>query len=326
VPAAVCQRTIDFEDFEEGEIVANANGDESDGVHVHATNPRIDEESNAAVIFDSSCSGGCSGNDEDLGTPNEDFGGPGVGDGGADGGTGENPEPLRNVLIVDQTLKDEDGDGLVDDPNDQKNQEVSIELDFSDHGPVVLLAMKVLDVEANEGSPGVVLFADAQGDPLAEVPIPPTGNNGVARVEFERVEGATRAVVTLFGSGAIDDIEYEVDCPTTTTMGESTTTTVGASTTTLGGTSTTTLGGTTTTAPGGSTTTTLPGEVLCGDASGDGRVTARDALLVLKSAVGAQRACAPSACDVDASSTVTAADALRVLRVAVGGDFALTCN
>ena len=39
---------------------------------------------NAAVIFDSSCQPGgmpadCSGGDADLGTPNQDFGGPGAG-------------------------------------------------------------------------------------------------------------------------------------------------------------------------------------------------------------------------------------------------------
>jgi hypothetical protein len=55
----------------------------------------------------------------------------------------------------------------------------------------------------------------------------------------------------------------------------------------------------------------------CGDANGDGTITASDALIGLKTAVGSD-ACTPAICDVDGSGAITAADALAMLRVAVG--------
>ena len=75
--------------------------------------------------------------------------------------------------------------------------------------------------------------------------------------------------------------------------------------------------------PGCTTTTTLPPAV-CGDATGEGSVTASDALAILKAAVGGG-ACPPASCDVDDSSTVTATDALIVLKFAVGGEVELVC-
>lgn len=61
--------------------------------------------------------------------------------------------------------------------------------------------------------------------------------------------------------------------------------------------------------------TTAPSE--CGDATGDGDVTATDALAVLRAAVGAGN-CRDCACDTNGDTSVTATDALVVLRLAVG--------
>ncbi|MCG8667963.1 MAG: hypothetical protein MI867_00995 [Pseudomonadales bacterium] len=63
----------------------------------------------------------------------------------------------------------------------------------------------------------------------------------------------------------------------------------------------------------------------CGDGSGDGQVSATDALIALDSAVGSG-ACDPCLCDVDRSGGVTATDALLVLREAVGQPVTLTCS
>jgi hypothetical protein len=54
-----------------------------------------------------------------------------------------------------------------------------------------------------------------------------------------------------------------------------------------------------------------------GDANKDGVITASDALMTLRAAVGSDT-CAPEICDVDGNGTITAADALEVLRAAVG--------
>jgi hypothetical protein len=72
-----------------------------------------------------------------------------------------------------------------------------------------------------------------------------------------------------------------------------------------------------------STTTTLP-PADCGDANGDGKISAADALVALLAAV-ALGACEPCACDTDASGAVTAADALRILQAAVGQPVVLDC-
>ena len=89
---------------------------------------------------------------------------------------------------------------------------------------------------------------------------------------------------------------------------------------------TTTLGSlTTTTVAFGTTTSTIPAPPLCGDGDGNGTITAADALLALRKAVGAAN-CPVERCDTDASGSVTATDALRVLRAAIGISEMLTCS
>lgn len=79
-------------------------------------------------------------------------------------------------------------------------------------------------------------------------------------------------------------------------------------------------------APTSTTTTTMSGgAAVCGDATGDGLISASDALQVLLAAVATGGGCAPCRCDVDMSGGVTASDALAVLLRAVGGANALEC-
>jgi len=69
----------------------------------------------------------------------------------------------------------------------------------------------------------------------------------------------------------------------------------------------------------------LRGEVVtCGDADADGKVSATDALLVLRASVGAAE-CAECRCDVNAVGGVSATDALLILRAAVGQPVSLAC-
>ena len=83
------------------------------------------------------------------------------------------------------------------------------------------------------------------------------------------------------------------------------------------------LGQTTTTTTVATTTTTLLSDT-CGDPNGDALITASDALVVLRAAVGAGT-CRPCVCDADNSGSTTASDALRVLRTAVGQSVTLEC-
>ncbi|MFN2376350.1 MAG: multicopper oxidase domain-containing protein [Candidatus Binatia bacterium] len=72
------------------------------------------------------------------------------------------------------------------------------------------------------------------------------------------------------------------------------------------------------------TTTTTLAETTCGDANGDGNVTAGDALIALRTGVGTS-ACPVCVCDVNSSGAVLAGDALLILRAAVGQAVELVC-
>jgi len=69
--------------------------------------------------------------------------------------------------------------------------------------------------------------------------------------------------------------------------------------------------------PPASTTTTTLAAPLCGDVTGDGDLTASDALGVLRAGVGLA-GCDPWVCDYNGSGALTASDALAVLQAAVG--------
>jgi len=63
----------------------------------------------------------------------------------------------------------------------------------------------------------------------------------------------------------------------------------------------------------------------CGDVDGNGKISAADALLVLKHAVGEAVECPPARCDVDRSGAVSVTDAFAILVAAVGGPIELSC-
>lgn len=67
------------------------------------------------------------------------------------------------------------------------------------------------------------------------------------------------------------------------------------------------------------------GDPVCGDADGNGSVSAVDALRVLRHAVGQPTSCPLVVCDTDNNGGVQASDAQRVLRKAVGQNVVLNC-
>ena len=207
-----CLDVIDFETHAEGANISSTSGTNGTGpVGVRATNPLFAAGVNAAVIFDSACNGGCSGGDADLGTPNIDFGGPGSGAGGALGAPGENAVCLNNHLIVAEDLIDSNGDGLVDDPDDQGDQPVSMRFDFSEVGKVTLHELTLVDVES-KGEPGRISLLDGAGGTLLEVAAPVTGNNGVAIVDLLDTDRVNMLALDLAQSSAVDNIVFSVSC------------------------------------------------------------------------------------------------------------------
>jgi hypothetical protein len=198
--------TIDFEGLAPGTIVSQVFGDAGSGpIGVSGINPNFSPDTNAAVIFDSS---NPTGEDYDLGTPNKDFGGPGIGDEGGTGMPYENSTALGNVLIVAENLVDGDGNGLVDDPGDV--EEVvgnSITLDFWELGSVTVSSITIIDFEYGEPEAMVELF-DPSDDLLNTFYPPLTDDNGVSVESLGPTAGVAKMVVTLNGSGAIDNIVF----------------------------------------------------------------------------------------------------------------------
>lgn len=60
----------------------------------------------------------------------------------------------------------------------------------------------------------------------------------------------------------------------------------------------------------------MRGDVICGDANGDGNVTVTDGVVVLRRAADLPGACDVRACDTDANGTISVTDGVNVLRLA----------
>jgi hypothetical protein len=191
--ASAADAVIDFEGLAPGTVVnsvSSGNGISGDAftgsvaVFGDSANPALG--GNAAIIFDSACGGAaatCSGADADLFKP-----------------------ALSKVLIMAENMVDGNGDGRVDDPDDADLRNAPFSFDFTGfgEGSVTVESIDAMDIEASIEEPAFVeLFNGAQL--VDTVTIPATGNNGVVTVPIG-VSNVTRMVVTLQGSGAIDNI------------------------------------------------------------------------------------------------------------------------
>jgi hypothetical protein len=199
---------IDFENLPAGTVlssVATIHGP----VTINGINPAL--AGNTAVIFDSA-NPHPSSDDFDLGTENQDFGGPGIGEGGEAGAEFENNTPHGNILIVAENLTDGNGDGRVDVPDDAITFGSILSFDFAGIGSTVTMeGMTIIDVEQSEAA-AEVFFFDADGNQIGDpIGLPQVGNNGVADVSFGDISGVARMEIHLNGSGAIDNIAFRPD-------------------------------------------------------------------------------------------------------------------
>lgn len=190
---------IDFESLNTGDIAAevySANG--AGPVSVWGTNPNH-PDSNAAMIFDSS---NPTGNDWDLGTPNEDFGGPGIGTRGESDSPYANDVSLGKVLIITEDFDSND-------PDDADLNGSSFSFDFSALGSVSVYSMYIMDVETSENA-ATVSFYDHSGSQIGnEFVLPRTGNNGLHLYEFgSGVDSVVTMTVNINGSGVIDNLAF----------------------------------------------------------------------------------------------------------------------
>ena len=147
------------------------------GVNFSAINSNTD----TLVIFDSA---NPTGNDSDLVTPGY---GP------------NNNTALGNILIIAGDVVDSDGDGLIDDPDDDASRPagtIIIDLDFFSVGG----SMDFLDIEEQTGT---IELVDTSSMGSVVLGMPTTGDNGFASLAFPADAVFNQIRVNMPGSGAI---------------------------------------------------------------------------------------------------------------------------
>lgn len=160
------------------------------GVQVTTNSP----SSHPAMIFDSA---NPTGNDPDLGSPHEDFGGPGRGVGGGSGKPGQNSRPLGKVLIVAENLNSAN-------PDDAAGGGTLI---FKFDYPVRIDEVQLLDIDdasaagtvkAYNAKSGGNLVATGQMVGLGDNSVQLVGVNALAaqRLEISLPKGGALAAVT----------------------------------------------------------------------------------------------------------------------------------
>ncbi len=150
------------------------------------------------IIFDSS---NPTGGDVDLGSPHADFGGPGIGPGGGSGQPYPNTMAEGNILIIAEDLVDGNGDGLVDDPDDEA-QGGSVTFTFDEK--VYLNSVWFIDDETG-GTTMTVL--DEFDNVIRVIAVPVLGDNGAGEINIDE-NNVKKLVINVNGSGGISRIEY----------------------------------------------------------------------------------------------------------------------
>jgi hypothetical protein len=193
-PAGIERGTvINFEGLAAGTIVDSVSagkgmsGDVVSGfVKVFGFSDVTGIDTNAAMVFDSACPpdnmpASCTGKDRDLFKPE-----------------------LGKVLIVSEDLDSTD-------PDDADFPSATLEFDFSawGSGTATVDSLTVMDIEEaqNHGDALIELYSGGEnGTLLGTVPLPDTGNNGMATVNVG-MSGVDFMRIKLNGSGAVDNIK-----------------------------------------------------------------------------------------------------------------------
>jgi Tol biopolymer transport system component len=189
----LCSWDMDFETDASGNQLSRGQIIDDEwalfGIHVTTDNPA----EHPAMIFDSAQP---TGNDPDLGSPNEDFGGPGRGTGGEEGQPGENRWPLGNILIISE-------DGNPDNPNDYGAGGTLI---FTFEIPTKVHEVQLIDIDSHETGGKIVAY-DQSDNKLGTFSIQPYGNNSIQIVTIN-LENVARLKFYLQNSGAIAALSF----------------------------------------------------------------------------------------------------------------------
>ncbi len=197
--------TIDFNEDGQGNPLAAGtvltNQWANKGISISAHNNN-NSHPDKAIIFDSS---NPTGNDDDLGTPNQDFGGPGIGSGGSSGQPGQNSLSLGNLIIIATDDVDNNNDGFVDDPDDEAAGG-KIFFDFDD--PVEIQNIEFVDMD--DGSLSSKVICKKSNGTEVEFTIPYLGNNSYKKLSVF-ITDVVKLTIKFKGSGSVASIGY---CPT----------------------------------------------------------------------------------------------------------------
>jgi len=204
VPAAAGAVTLDFggalQDLDPGEEVGTVTL--SNGATMSVTCSNSGGGPDLCIVFDSEDP---SGGDVDLGTPNEDFDGPGKGKGGEEGAEGENDDALGNVIIVAENDDDDNDDGVVDEPDDESGGG-TLWLHFSHPGH---LSFSIVDVDEDEAAPRVHLYKD--GEHVGEAEGESPGDNSVQHLDLASYGNVDAVRIELDGSSGIANVKLDVE-------------------------------------------------------------------------------------------------------------------
>lgn len=193
-PRAGCElKTVDFNEQPIGKYLTNEYA--AYGLTLSASGG----EGSAPRVFDTGNPGNEMEGDSDLGTPNQDCGGPGTGEGGKRGKLGENCKFLGNVLIVQ-----EPGNDKMDIPDDNM-EGGDVTLKFQGQY-VKQIGLLDVDYEAKL----LVEFNHSSGKALRTMHIPLLGDNSYQVINID-VEGVTSMKLDLRRSGSISFVSF---CPT----------------------------------------------------------------------------------------------------------------
>lgn len=155
---------------------------------------------NLGVIFNS---GQPSGRDHDLGSPNQSFGGPGIGTGGQIGRPGENRIGLGNILIIAENNVDTDQNGLIDSPDDEaKGGWMTFKFD----DPVRIHSLSFIDLEGQDAAKIQLFLGNGV---RRRILVDGVGDNGVQEV-LVGVSGIVKLRIKLRESGGLASVSY---CP-----------------------------------------------------------------------------------------------------------------
>jgi hypothetical protein len=168
------------------------------GFHISALN-NASGHPQQAILFGSDWP---TGGDLDLGTPHMDFSGPGVGAGGAAGSPGQNNRVRGNLLVIAEDLNDANGDGLVDDPSDER---LGGTLIFDLDAPRYFESVTLVDIDSLNAEVRLLL---ADGSTRA-FDVPALGDNSVTTVLLQ-TDNVVELRIVFPEEGALADIQY---CP-----------------------------------------------------------------------------------------------------------------